>query len=85
MMRSMLCLGGGVLCFGLMAAFALVAKEFLSSGAGVQLGLVVVSSWGVLIGMVGVIGFTLAAFFCFAVGVVLLANAVVSSDREQQR
>ena len=81
----MICLGGGVMCFGLMVAFALVGKEFLAGGAGVQLGLVGVSGWGVLIGMVGVIGFILAAFFCFAVGVVLLANAVVSSDGKQQR
>jgi hypothetical protein len=76
---------GGVLCFGLMAAFAVVAKEFLVGGAGMQLGMVAVSGWGVLIGMVGMIGFILAAFFCFAVGVVLCANAVVSTDREQQR
>ena len=85
MVRSILCLSGGALCFLLMAAFALVAKEFLVGGAGMQLGLVALSSWGVLIGMVGVVGFILAAFFCFAVGVVLLANAVVSRDREQQR
>jgi len=51
----------------------------------VQFGLLALSSWRVLIGMVGVIGFILAPFFCFAVGVVLCANVVVSSDREQLR
>ena len=82
-LRSMVCLGGGVICFGLMAGFVLVAKEFLVGGAGVQLGLVALSGWGVLIGMVGVIGFILAAFFCFAVGVVLCAKAIVPRGREQ--
>ena len=83
-LRSMFCLGGGVVCFGLMAGFAVVTKEFLAGGAGVQLGLVAVSGWGVLIGMVGVAGFILAGFFCFAVGVVLLAEGVVRVRGEQR-
>jgi hypothetical protein len=84
-LRLMLCLGGGVVCFALMAGFAVVAKEFLAGGAGAQLGLVAVSGWGVLIGMVGLAGFILAGFFCFAVGVVLVAEGVVRGNREERR
>ena len=71
--------------FVLMAGFAMVAKEFLAGGAGVQLGLVAVSGWGVLIGMVGLAGFILAGFFCFAGGVVLLAKALVRGNGEERR
>ena len=81
LLRSILCLGGALVCFALMVMFALTARAFLAGGAGAQLGLFSVNSAGVLIGMVGVIGLSFGSFLAFAVGIYLCALGFIASEQ----
>jgi hypothetical protein len=82
LIRSILCLGGELVCFALMVMFALIARAFLAGGAGTQLGLLAVNSWGVLIGMVGLIGFSVGSFLAFAVGIYLCAIGFIAPEQQ---
>ena len=65
--------------------FGIVLLEYIRQGAGLQFFGWMFSSGSVLIGLVHVVGFVIAAFLCFAIGAVLLARAFVHAGEDPQK
>ena len=63
------------LLFTLVFGFILV--EYVAEGAGLQCVGLEISSGSVLVGLVHVVGFCIAAFLCFLLGIVLCAYGFV--------
>ena len=65
-------------CWVLLAlGFGIFLLEYIRQGAGLQCFGWMFSSGSVLIGLVHVVGFVIAAFLCFAIGAGLFARAFV--------
>ena len=76
MKRAMFLIVGA--CWFLFAlGFGIVLLQYIGEGAGLQFFGWMFSSGSVLIGLVHVVGFVIAAFLCFAIGAGLLARGLV--------
>lgn len=68
----------GGLCWFLFAlGFGFVLTRYVAQGAGLQFFGPTMSSGSVLIGFIHVMGFAMASFVCFAIGVGLLMHGLV--------
>src|SRR5438105_2563106 len=83
MKGAMLVLGG--LCWFLFAAgFGWFLVQYVSQGAGWQFGGVGISPGGILIGLVHVVGLSMAVLLCLVVGVGLCVHGLVPHSEENE-
>lgn len=75
---------GGLCCFAFALLFGLFVWQHLSGSAGLHFFALSVSSGGVLIGLIRVLGFSAGAGLCFVVGVGLCAHGLVPPVRQKE-
>ncbi len=82
MKRALLLMGG--LCWFLFAlGFGFVLTQYVAQGAGLQFFGPAMSSGSVLMGLIHVIGFAMAALLCFAIGAGLFASGLHPYQKNQ--
>ncbi len=74
---------GGTCWIAAALVFASLVVEYIARGAGLQFWPLAISSGGVLIGLVNVIGFVSASGLCFAVGVGLCAQGLLKMQKSE--
>ena len=65
--------------------FGFILLQYIEQGAGLQYFGWMFSSGSVLIGLVQVVGFVIAAFLCFAIGLGLLARGFVTARDDAEK
>ena len=82
-MKRMLLLFFGGLWFLFSIGFLFLLAQYITSGAGLQFWIPVVSSGSILIGLVHVVGLCTAALLCFAVASGVCARALVPEQNHK--
>ena len=84
MKRAMFLIAGA--CWFLFAlGFGIVLLQYIGQGAGLQFFGWMFSTGSVLIGLVHVVGFVIAAVLCFAIGAGLLARGFVRAGEDVEK
>ena len=82
MKRAMFIVAGA--CWFLFAlGFGIVLLQYIGEGAGLQFFGWMFSSGSVLVGLVHVVGFVIAACLCFVIGAALLARGFARAGEEK--
>jgi hypothetical protein len=76
---------GGVLWILFSVGFGVILFKYIARGAGLQSIGGPVSSGSVLLGLVHLTGFVVAAVICFTIGAWLCARGVVSDEAHEQQ
>jgi uncharacterized membrane protein YhaH (DUF805 family) len=84
MKRAMFLIAGA--CWLLFAAgFGFILLHYIEQGAGLQFFGWMFSSGSVLVGLVHVVGFVIAALLCFAIGASLLVRGFVEAGDDAEK
>jgi len=84
MKRAMFLIAGA--CWLLFAlGFGIILLHYIGQGAGLQFFGWMFSSGSVLIGLVHVVGFVIAAFLCFAIGACFFARGFVRAGEDVEK
>ena len=84
MKRAMFLIAGA--CWVLFAfCFGFILLQYIGQGAGLQFFGWMFSSGSVLIGLLHVVGFLIAAFLCVAIGAGLLARGFVRAGEDVEK
>ena len=65
--------------------FVFILLQYIEQGAGLQFFGWMFSSGSVLIGLVHLVGFVIAAFLCFAIGAALLCRGFVKAEEDTHK